>query len=237
MTDSWGDGWDGTVMRIYGTPVVQSTDAQYSGRTWGEGASVYSSVQVKQTDATPTEVFQGRLVSGDEAYQYACLQKNVCYTVEVDGGTWESEIKWEVREVEIGVARDDRDDGLALAKGLAPETCQFSVPNSSGDFACPVNCGVKKTSSPSAVATGAPSASPTIALTDEPSVSPTPAPSLASSLVATGAPSLSADQNEAIQSEEPKRLWQWNRGDDAIDESYAQSDAPSLAPSQIVERR
>ncbi|GKY96017.1 hypothetical protein MPSEU_000562200 [Mayamaea pseudoterrestris] len=240
MVDSWGDGWDGTLMTILGTRVSQ--DSQYattSGTT--TSSSVYSSVQVKQKQAT-IDIFKGRLSSGSEGYRYICLQANVCYSVNVDGGTWQSEIVWELRRVELGIAREDRDEGLATAKGGAPEACQFSIPNSYAELACPVNCGLKKTTSPTTLSTSSPAPTPTP--TAPPSYSPSQLP-----VPSTSHPTLSpllqqvgsdADDDNAstnvttTEQRNASYYWKDNRNkayENTSDSDFA-SDRPSLSPSQ-----
>lgn len=68
MYDSFGDGWDGTRIKI--TP----------------------------KDMKTTVVFEGELEDGSQGTEYICLQKSsTCYHVELTGGTWGKEVSWDVR--------------------------------------------------------------------------------------------------------------------------------------------
>lgn len=93
-----------------------------------------------------------------------CLDVTKCFSVQVGGGSWEDEAKWEIRKVKLGAPREDRDNSLAAAKGLAPAQCQFSVPNKvTEELPCPVTCGEKQTQYPTSLSTQAPSSVPTLA--------------------------------------------------------------------------
>jgi hypothetical protein len=168
MEDSWGDGWDGTQMRIVAFS-VNATDSTTSGSSHKivtnqdlQTVTVSQSVQVK-SDVSPIEVFRGQLEYGEEAYDYVCLETSKCYRVTVNGGEWEEEIKWDIRRVVLGESREERENGLALAKGLAPTSCQFSVPDStSGAQVCLSTCGdPTKSKAPTQAPTFFPSLLPT----------------------------------------------------------------------------
>ncbi|KAL7487758.1 hypothetical protein ACHAW6_013370 [Cyclotella cf. meneghiniana] len=72
--DSWGDGWDSTVL------------------TLAEKAS------------TGTPIYKGGLKYGSQGTKYLCLSKNVpkCYHIEVENGVWGNEISWELRPLAGG---------------------------------------------------------------------------------------------------------------------------------------
>jgi hypothetical protein len=73
MYDSWGDGWDGTSMKI------------------------------TRTTGSALEVFAGKLDSGAQGTEYVCLSKSpTCYRVEVKGGMWGREVSWEVKPMAEG---------------------------------------------------------------------------------------------------------------------------------------
>lgn len=220
LTDEWGDGWDETVMQITGTKAINSTNTveQYSTTTSNgtSTVSMYSSIQVKQANATTTnQIFKGRLTSGSEEYHYICLQHYVCYTVDIGGGTWESEIKWDIQKVDVGVPREDRDNTLALAKGMAPESCQFSIADSSGARPCPVTCGMRQTEAPT---------------TTYPSL----APSLNSS---TSVPTTDSSTNK-VEEPSPAPYFELPTvatvidasTEPSIDAAHSTSDIPSLTP-------
>jgi hypothetical protein len=92
--------------------------------------------------------------------------------VELDGGAWMSEIKWEIRHVELGIPREERDAGLAAAKGLAPIQCQFSIPDSeTNELPCLVTCMFSLSPSNAPTAVQQPSDFPTMVPSDLPTVS------------------------------------------------------------------
>lgn len=232
LFDSWGDGWDDTFMRITGT-AISSSDATVNLTSTAIGASnttMRSSIQVKQKQAT-VEVFKGRLISGSEGYRYACLQTQVCYTVSVHGGLWQSEIKWEIRQTELGVPREERDNRMAIAKGLAPEICQFSIEDYYGGQACPNTCGVKQTVQPTQVDTASPSQSPSTMFRPVSSILPSLAPSFVS---ATAAPTTPDDREDVEDYEsEPVTEGPWNRTS-MVNNIENMSDTPSLSPTMGI---
>lgn len=98
LYDSFGDGWNG---------------ASYTLRHHASGGTAGAVVS------------QGTLNYGYQTTEYVCLEVGSCYVIEVEGGSWDSEISWE-----LGNA-----DG-ELASGGAPYSCQFPV---GGNF-CPDTC-------------------------------------------------------------------------------------------------
>lgn len=157
MFDEWGDGWDGTRLQLVEetipTTSQSGSDQVVSVNQTMNTVSVTETIQV-QEEPSLVEIFHGGLALGMEEFNYACLQHTKCYHVSVGGGLWEEEVKWEIRNVTLGEDREERMNGLATAKGLAPTKCQFSIPDNSGALACLSTCGLKPQS------TVAPTSSP-----------------------------------------------------------------------------
>eukprot|EP00804_Cyclotella_cryptica_P012710 CCRYP_016294-RA/>CCRYP_016294-RA protein AED:0.23 eAED:0.24 QI:0/0/0/1/0/0/3/0/636 len=72
--DSWGDGWDSTVLTL------------------------------SEKDSTGTPVYKGGLEYGSQGTKYLCLAKNEpkCYHIAVENGVWGNEISWELRPLAGG---------------------------------------------------------------------------------------------------------------------------------------
>lgn len=71
--DSWGDGWDNTIMTL------------------------------SEKDSTGTPVYSGGLKYGSQGTEYLCIPKDPkCYHVEVMNGVWGNEISWELRPMAGG---------------------------------------------------------------------------------------------------------------------------------------
>ncbi|KAL7545476.1 hypothetical protein ACHAWF_008825 [Thalassiosira exigua] len=100
--DSWGDGWDQTVMTI------------------------------READQADTFVYRGGLDFGYEGTKYLCLSKKEpkCYHVTVENGIWANEISWELRPLAGGAPAlatggSPADCTVPIAGGseLCPNTC------------------------------------------------------------------------------------------------------------------
>lgn len=179
MYDSWGDGWDGTRLKIIENIMVPppQPEPQFGSLSRGGG---FLSAQRQPKPDTVTEtttvmqhnfqrserlIFRGTLRKGRELSQYVCLESDKCYRVETDGGMWVDEVKWEIRAAPLGMPREERlQFGLAVAKGGAPTYCQFSIidrRNPSG-YVCPFSCDSEiQSSMPSASLSAEPSSNPT----------------------------------------------------------------------------
>jgi hypothetical protein len=74
MYDSFGDGWDTTMLTI------------------------------KSTEGQKQEVFRGQLADGSEGIAYICLSKSAtCYNVETTGGIWGIEVSWAINPSREGL--------------------------------------------------------------------------------------------------------------------------------------
>jgi len=85
MYDSWGDGWNGNVMTItdLGTSVPLTFDDDTASTT---------------------------ITSGNEKTDRVCLDVGSCYTIEVNGGLYQNEISWEIKN----------SNGVQITSGNAP---------------------------------------------------------------------------------------------------------------------
>jgi hypothetical protein len=73
MYDSFGDGWDTTMLTL--TP----------------------------SEAKQTTVFKGQLENGSQGTEYICLSKSpTCYHVATGGGSWGVEVSWEIKPMAEG---------------------------------------------------------------------------------------------------------------------------------------
>lgn len=112
-----------TTTVVYKTTVLNASDSE--GSLFLPGTRIF--------DTT----FPAGLVNG---YDYACIHPGVCYQATISGGLWSDEILWEVRQTQYGVSPLDN-NGLIIAKGGAPSSCDFSVPDeASGYSLCMTTC-------------------------------------------------------------------------------------------------
>jgi hypothetical protein len=97
MFDSFGDGWDGTKMKITGVSAKTHKNQGYHTTSNYKQNSVtyHNTVATRNESTTAVVVFQGKLTAGSVGRKFTCLQPSVCYTVQVDGGIWENEVSWE----------------------------------------------------------------------------------------------------------------------------------------------
>ena len=231
MTDSWGDGWDETIMTI--TRLVDQSNlpgvVQMEKNEHRSSINGFVEVRDPQKDdpSFPFQVYRGSLAKGTEGFSYICLQRNQCYQVSVDGGFWQQEIAWGIRQVQLGVPREKSPDSLLLAKGEAPEICQISVADKeTGEHACPITCGVR-TGNPTAKPTFSPTSNPTAIRNAIPDDKPpeSSAPSDMPSLVPT-----SRDDEDGGDAAEEGQQDKEGAGAGQIVSSVP-SDTPSLVPT------
>jgi hypothetical protein len=239
MYDSWGDGWDDSVIKITQMATEEATqddlsefeDSNEDNSTITLSQMIEMHGDSQETIFTPAvNIFEGGLETGREGYSYLCLSPFKCYTVDIDGGLWGEEIKWEIRAVPLGFTREERENmaGLPVAKGLAPTNCQFSIPDEvTGDRQCPFICD-KETASPSSAPSrdlsSAPSPRGSTLPSDAPSIVPSATPLVPSSSpsvipaisIVSAIPASANPVPSAQQSSLPSLL---------------PSDAPSLVPS------
>jgi len=197
MRDTWGDGWAGTFMTI--TKGVGTTKTEYNAK----GARFSEVVKVHNA-TTMDPVFHETLQDGVVGQSNVCLEVGICYDIGVDGGQWQEEVKWDIREA--------TENSVTLAKGLAPMKCQFSIPNrTTGEFGCEFICETStKFPTKAPIASGVPS--------DAPSLVPFSYGTL-----------LPTKSQEEIETDPPVAFQE--EGDSTSDYSAMPSDAPSFVPS------
>lgn len=157
LHDSWGDGWHGSTLIVKRLQTIITNADQLHNDTSVDRNTTFtdsislgsnSSHTIEEQEADLEEssekvVFEGALESGSDAYSYLCLETFKCYSVEVGGGLWEDEIKWEVKRVPLGIRPETRRSSseYSIAKGKAPALCHFAViDQDSGYLACPFQC-------------------------------------------------------------------------------------------------
>jgi hypothetical protein len=107
--DSWGDGWDNTIMTF------------------------------EEKDSPSLPLYKGGLTYGSQGTQYLCIPKEPkCYHVEVMNGVWGNEISWELRPLAggspvlaAGGSPSDCTVPLGGALPSCPNTCDKSRPDTS----------------------------------------------------------------------------------------------------------
>lgn len=238
MTDTWGDGWDETTLTITRLVLEGDKPGVLEKITTETTTTVKEIIGIREPilndPSFPREIYSGGLEGGAEGFQYVCLRRNQCYQIATQGGLWPQEVAWGIRQVQLGVPREEADKKYVLAKGAAPETCQVSLANEeTGERVCPITCGLY-----TEVPTAGPTFStpvPTIIRGIMPNDVPSPPSPTAVSSVPSDAPSL-------IPTNVPSSLNVVRGRDDQDDEGEGDpksggkatappSDAPSLVPS------
>jgi hypothetical protein len=121
MYDSFGDGWDNTVMYIQ------------------KSKSNHDMNDNNNADNTDEIIFQGSLKSGSMGTEYICLSKeSTCYSVKLSGGMWGNEVSWDITPL--------KKVSIDVANGGAPMSCEFPI----GGDACERTCNGTPSSSSSA---------------------------------------------------------------------------------------
>jgi hypothetical protein len=164
MYDSWGDGWDATMLKIVGIEDEVPDDMHaniitrsHTANTGNATVTVTNTIEFNtehmfsQGESTPVDplglVFQAGLRRGSHAAADVCLMPRRCYEVAVGGGDRLEEVSWDIRPVNLG---SDEQNSIALLEGGAPADCQFSVPDQNGNTFCPSTCDRTKTEPPMA---------------------------------------------------------------------------------------
>lgn len=202
MQDTFGDGWEGRNLTIIvaDSPHVLSkvTETQVGNST----EIKYKVTLLNGTDVwydPGTRIYTGTLYGGAIGIDYACIRPGVCYEAHMPGGAWAEEILWEIKVPTVNVTPVENAGGLVIAKGGAPASCQFSIPDEvTGMTYCPTNCNrfpLDPTPFPSASPTGSsmPSNVPSSNFPSEmpslfPSLEPSELPSLYPSMLPSEEP-------------------------------------------------
>jgi hypothetical protein len=155
MYDSWGDGWDSTLLVISGiedqdpnmvlpSKSMTRTVVDQSGDTF---VSIVRTINLDtqqsvfnfdgKVDIDPLGVFfQGTLTKGSHDYANICLLPRRCYQVTVAGGEFLNEVSWDIRP---GNLTSDEPTEPILGGG-APSGCTFSLPDEYGHHFCANTC-------------------------------------------------------------------------------------------------
>lgn len=200
MEDSWGDGWGETTMTI--TRLVSRENLpNWIKKEDGEDNTTVSEIvpvndPVGDDPSFPFQVFQGKLTAGRQGFAHVCLEYQKCYQVAVGGGQWQSEVSWAIREVQLGVPRDEAPESSFLARGVAPEGCRISLADkTTGQRVCPITCGANEEDGASSVPSDMPSLVPSGQPSSNNDVRQSSMPSDAPSLVPSTAPTTSEGED------------------------------------------
>lgn len=156
MMDTWGDGWDQTVITITElsdqnpSSVDIPTDLMTTTHTDNQGDMIVSISETIDIDSTsssvtpnsPGQIFQGSLNNGYHESVDVCLLSNRCYQLIAAGGEFLEEVSWE-----ISPGNNDPESPLVsmelVLSGGAPTECTFSIPDENGVYLCPNVCSAK----------------------------------------------------------------------------------------------
>ena len=141
MMDTWGDGWDQTMITIN---EMSGQDAMTSFHANSQGGTIVSISQtIELASSNPNssdQVFQGTLQNGYHDSSSICFSPNRCYEIIATGSEFAEEVSWEV-----SMSTSDTEPVLS---GGAPMRCTFSIPNANGQNVCPSVCSDPVTEAP-----------------------------------------------------------------------------------------
>lgn len=156
MYDSWGDGWDQTMLVISGIEdqdptVVLPSNYMQQTITALNGDSVVSIARTINLDDqsvfNPDEAivfdplgvqFRGSLLDGSHDINNVCLLPRRCYQVIVSGGEFLNEVSWDIRRGNLNPNNDQLSE--PILGGGAPSACTFSLPDENEHHFCPNTC-------------------------------------------------------------------------------------------------
>jgi hypothetical protein len=154
MYDSWGDGWDNTMLVITGIEdqdpdMVLPTSSMQRTVTDETGDSTVKITRTITLDSqnafNPDEVlevdplgviFQGGLRRGSHDSADICLLPKRCYQVTVAGGEFLNEVSWDIRPANL----QSKESVEPILGGGAPAGCTFSLPDEYGHHFCANTC-------------------------------------------------------------------------------------------------
>jgi hypothetical protein len=156
MYDSWGDGWDQTLLVISGIEDQDSNivlPSSFMTRTItnrnGDSTfkiartidlsdqSIFNPEEVNDIDALGV-IFEGTLQQGSHAVAYVCLLPQRCYQVTAAGGEFLNEVSWDIRPGNLDSQNEQQFE--PVLGGGAPAGCTFSLPDDNGHHFCPNSC-------------------------------------------------------------------------------------------------
>ncbi|KAL3912377.1 MAG: hypothetical protein SGILL_006907, partial [Bacillariaceae sp.] len=154
MYDSWGDGWDETMLVISGLDdqdpnvVLPSNFMKrtVTNRNGGMTVAITRTVDLDDQNAfVPEEtkdidplgvIFQGGLDEGSHSVAQVCLLPRRCYQVTAGGGEFENEVSWDIRPANL-----ESDEPVEpVLGGGAPSGCTMSLPDENGHHFCANTC-------------------------------------------------------------------------------------------------
>mmetsp|Transcript_2501 Transcript_2501/g.6024 ORF Transcript_2501/g.6024 Transcript_2501/m.6024 type:complete len:344 (-) Transcript_2501:1958-2989(-) len=138
MMDTWGDGWDKTMITITG--IDRPTSSMETTHTDSEGGSFVSISKTIDLGSTTNkntvgQIFQGSLQQGFHDFKELCLLPNQCYQLTTTGGEFSDEVSWELRPASNGGTQME-----PMLTGGASTGCTFSPSDASGLHFCPNAC-------------------------------------------------------------------------------------------------
>ena len=159
MMDTWGDGWDQTMITITGMSDQDSSATNVMKSTFNnnKGDTVLAFSKTIELDSTGSseknplgQIFEGTLQEGYHNVADICLVPNRCYQLIATGGEFLEEVSWDLRP---GNNDPESSSGLAepILSGGAPTECSFSLPDENGDHFCPNTCTVETIDPPKVV--------------------------------------------------------------------------------------
>ncbi len=139
MRDTWGDGWDKTMITITG--IDRPTSSVETVHTDSEGdsyVSISKTITLDSPASTTTvgQIFQGSLQQGFHDFKELCLLYNQCYQLTTTGGEFSDEVSWELRPK----SKEPGTEMAAMLTGGASTGCIFSPPDETGLHFCPNTC-------------------------------------------------------------------------------------------------
>ena len=133
MMDTWGDGWDQTVITITGmsNQALPSDAMTTHTNQQGDMVTAISNTIDLHSSNEKDPIFQGTLQEGYQDSAHLCLVPNRCYQLVATGGEFSAEVSWEIRQ---------GSNMEPILTGSAPTECTFSIPNEEGEQFCPNTC-------------------------------------------------------------------------------------------------
>lgn len=138
MKDTWGDGWDQTMLTI--TKMTdQNHEAMTSTSQDGSIVAISKTIEIGSSNSNPShQIFQGTLEDGYHDFANICLSPYQCYELAVTSSEFAEEASWELRANGMDL----------LISGGAPTRCTFSIPDSNGHHFCAKVCSDPVTEPP-----------------------------------------------------------------------------------------
>lgn len=149
MMDTWGDGWDQTMITIAG--IIDSMTTTHTNTQGDNIVSISKTIEFDSVSSSITDpnsangihplgqIFQGTLQDGYHDFADVCLLPNRCYELVATGGEFLEEVSWELRP-----GNSDPESSSVLMEpiltGGAPTRCTFSLPDENGQYLCPITC-------------------------------------------------------------------------------------------------